>query len=392
MKSTKTKMEISSPEYKNLVQNLLGKKVEFEAGASLPPLPTVPIIPSPSHKPSPNPPSSNPPSSSPPKKEEKQIMFSGVKDVDKMILLKLDIESLRNVCQVNKYAAEICNDKNFWRNKIAKDFPLRGKFIWYTPYRDLYKNSPKQLYEIINRKSKIVSLNKKKYPALAKKFQDDFGGLSDKDLRLINEKILPDLKKLPLLRGDVIHFEWIGKYRNSGKLMWTGEKAVELYSELDDYGTVTEDFAFPEFPIDHFYESIDHNNLIWISPEKVQEIIKNFDEKSQKSFVTDLYNSIPVIAGAKNEEDKLVRLNREQFADFVTRFPFFDDNIHRPEYAAPGTGVIAAWFGRVSRLHYQSEEESSSEDDEVIQHRPDEIRYIQRRPGEIPKAVRVLRR
>ena len=354
MKSRKTKMEVSSPEYRDLVQNLLGKKVEFAPGTSLPSLPKVFIIPSPSR---------SPPRS--PQYSKEKHDFSGVKDVDKMILLNLDIESLRNVCQVNKYVAEICNDKSFWRNKIAKDFPLRGKFLWYTEYRDLYKNNPKQLYEIINRKSKIVSLSKKNYPALVKKFpdEDEFGDM--RDLRLINEKILADIKKLPLLRGDVIHFEWIGKYRNDGKLMWTGERVVELYSKLDDYGSVPKDFAFPEFPIDHFYDSIDHNNLIWISSEKVQEIIKNFDEKTQKSFVTDSYKSIPVISGAKDEDDKLVRLTKQQFAEYVTKFPFFDDNIHNPEYAESGTVVVGAWFGCFDRLHDQSEEESSSEDEEV---------------------------
>ena len=350
MKSRKTKMDISSPEYKDLVQNLLGKKVNFEPGAHVSTVPRVPIIPSPrSHQHI--------------SVQSKKHDFSGVKDVDKMILLNLDIESLRNVCQVNKYAAEICNDKSFWRNKITKDFPLRGKFLWYTEYRNLYKNNPKQLYEIVNRKSKIVSLSKKNYPALAKKIpdEDEFGDM--RDLPLINEKILPDLKILPLLRGDVIHFEWIGKYRNDGKLMWTGERVVELYAKLDDYGTVPKDFSFPEFPIDHFYESIDHNNLIWISPEKVQEIIKNFDENTQKSFVTDLYKSIPVKAGAKDNDDKLVHLTKQQFTEYVTKFPFFDDNIDRPEYAEPGTAVVGAWFGNFE-LEGRSEEENSSEEEQ----------------------------
>ena len=358
MKSRKAKMEVSSPEYRDLVQNLLGKKVEFAPGTSLPSLPKVLIMPSPS------------PSRSPIK--EKKHDFSGVKDVDKMILLNLDIESLRNVCQVNKYALEICNDKSFWRNKIVKDFPLRGKFIWYTEYRNLYKNNPKQLYEIINGKSKIVSLTEKDYPSLAKEFDED-DEFSKEDLRMINKKILPNLNKLPLLRGDIIHLAWVGEYRNSGKLIWTGERVVELDTNIDEYGSVPKEFSFPEFPIDYFYDSIDHNNLIWISQDKVQEIIKNFDEKTQKSFVTDLYKSIPVIAGAKDDDDKLVRLTKQQFAEYITKFPFFDDNIHNPEFGEKGTAVVGAWFGGFDRLHDQSEEESSSEDEEIDLVEQDEV-------------------
>jgi hypothetical protein len=382
MKSNKSKMDVSSPEYRNLVQNLLGKQVVFQ------PVPTLPLIPSPS----------------PVKTQETRPLttynkdFSGVKDVDKIILLNLDLTSLSNVCRVNKYAAEICKDKSFWRNKIVKDFTLRGKFLWYTEYRNLYKNNPKQLYEIINRKSKIVSLSKKNYPALAKKFveAEDFD-MSKKDLQLVNEKILPNLKSLPLLRGDVIHFEWTGKYRNDGKLIWTGERAVELYSELDDYGTVPKEFAFPEFPIDHFYESIDHNNLIWISADKVQEIIKNFDERTQKSFVTDLYHSIPVIAGAKNDDEKLIHLNKQQFADYVTKFPFFDDNIDRSEFAEEGTAVVAAWFGQFDQIQFTQEKDGddSEEDDGYVvgEIRPGELIRYTHRPvvGETQKKDIVIR-
>ena len=44
-------------------------------------------------------------------------MLTGNKDVDRMILMRLDEKDLLNFCLVNKYAKKICND-DFWRNKF----------------------------------------------------------------------------------------------------------------------------------------------------------------------------------------------------------------------------------------------------------------------------------
>lgn len=66
--------------------------------------------------------------------------LTGIRDVDRSILLQLDDISLGNICKVNKYAAAICADDNFWRLKVMKNsryLPanLHGK------YREFYVKS-----------------------------------------------------------------------------------------------------------------------------------------------------------------------------------------------------------------------------------------------------------
>ncbi len=272
--------------------------------------------------------------------------LTGNKDTDQLILLNLDLESLSNMCKSSKFASIICKDKNFWRNKITKDFPLRGKFVWYTPYRDFYSNNPEKLYRSINQRSKIVKLNKTDYPTLAKTFSDEykFGDMSRKDLPFITNEIIPNLSKLDLLRGDVIHFEWIRNNRNDGKLIWDGENVLELDYDTDEYGSVPKQFSFPEFPFKHFYDSIDHNFILWISPLAMEEIIRNFNEKTQKSFASDLYKKYPVVAGAKDEDEEAIHLTSEQFADYVKEHPLFDENIAHPTWTEQGVVVIGAYF------------------------------------------------
>ena len=205
--------------------------------------------------------------------------FTKIRDLNIKILLELSYEDIIVKSTVNKYVYSLCKDKNLWRQKIAKDFPLRGNFIWYTEYQNMYNENPRHLYETIAQTSKIVQFTWKDFPELAEKTppEDCVEGLSEEYLQLATSQIAPKLYKLPLLRGDVIHFQWIGQYRNDGKLMWDGERIVNLDFSLDEeYGSIPNIFTFPEFPFDHFYQSIDHNCLIWIAPKYIEQIIKNY--------------------------------------------------------------------------------------------------------------------
>ncbi len=53
-------------------------------------------------------------------------MLSGNKDVDRILLNKLEDEDLVNVCQTNKKAQSICNDQVFWMNRVFNRFGYVG--------------------------------------------------------------------------------------------------------------------------------------------------------------------------------------------------------------------------------------------------------------------------
>jgi hypothetical protein len=64
--------------------------------------------------------------------------FTGAKDTDFIILQELDDTSLMNFCLVNKYAASLCNDENFWMNRIIK---FHGKnALRLKKAKDSYRN------------------------------------------------------------------------------------------------------------------------------------------------------------------------------------------------------------------------------------------------------------
>ena len=236
-------------------------------------------------------------------------MITGVKDLDIKILIELSYEKLSELSSL----FELCKSPILWRNKIKKDFPLRSKF-YYTEYLNLYKNNPHKLYKIINQNSKMIYLSENDYPELEEVID---GEPNEEYLTLINQSLARNLDILPMLRGDVVHLTWLGYYENIGRFLWDGEKAVDLDTNLDLYGSVPKEFSFPEFPIDYFYDTINHNNIIWLSSQVIQEIIRNFDENTQISHV---YN-YQVVAGTTDI------LTVSQFASYVADHPYSSEEV-----------------------------------------------------------------
>lgn len=50
--------------------------------------------------------------------------LTGNKQTDFIILMKLADHELGKVCQANKYVRSLCNDDNFWRERVLKYFPI----------------------------------------------------------------------------------------------------------------------------------------------------------------------------------------------------------------------------------------------------------------------------
>ena len=172
---------------------------------------------------------------------------------------------------------------------------------------------------------------------------------------MITEQNRNKLYLLPLLRGDVIRLQWIPKFKNEGKLMWDGEKLIKLDYTLEDDGTIPKVFSFPEFPLEHFTDSIDNNSVIWLSQTTSEEAIKNFDEKTQKSFITDLYDSYVVKIGS------IKNVTRDLFAKYIKKNPFIDEGHCNKEPNVYVIGGSLAFGCEPQNFLSESEDESDSE-------------------------------
>lgn len=50
-----------------------------------------------------------------------QFIFTNIPDIDRKILLDMDINTLSEACQINKTATKICNNSQFWKQKYLYD-------------------------------------------------------------------------------------------------------------------------------------------------------------------------------------------------------------------------------------------------------------------------------
>ncbi len=85
---------------------------------------------------------------------------------------------------------------------------------------------------------------------------------------------------LDIRRGDVIHLESMGDYRNDGLWIYDGTNFHDLYNEIDDYGSVPSSFCIPEFPPWYWQDIIVHNSIVWFDQTQIAD--QMLEENVQK--------------------------------------------------------------------------------------------------------------
>ena len=85
-----------------------------------------------------------------------------------------------------------------------------------------------------------------------------------------------------IARGDIIEIESESGYRNTGVFMWNGKKVINLYTEVDDYGSVPPEIEIADdndFTAYSWENLVDHNNFVWYSPEIRDRIKDNLNDR-----------------------------------------------------------------------------------------------------------------
>jgi hypothetical protein len=72
---------------------------------------------------------------------KKSSIFTGNKDVDFVILQKIDDEDLTNICAVNSYVNDLCKNDIFWRNRLLNKYG----FLLGTAEDIIVKYKPKDI-------------------------------------------------------------------------------------------------------------------------------------------------------------------------------------------------------------------------------------------------------
>jgi hypothetical protein len=76
-------------------------------------------------------------------------------------------------------------------------------------------------------------------------------------------------KKIKIKTGDVIAFQALEtRNRNGGVSLWNGKKAISLFYDIDDYGSVPPSIKVTKTKFNPLYwvDTIMHNEIIWLAP------------------------------------------------------------------------------------------------------------------------------
>jgi len=97
------------------------------------------------------------------------------------------------------------------------------------------------------------------------------------------------------VRGDLIRFTPKGEecqlYRNEGVWIYDGNEIQPLYTEIDDYGSVPPNFKVGNnFKPDHWINKIDHNSIIWLQDEIIENIIIKNNLNGEVRISDKIYN------------------------------------------------------------------------------------------------------
>lgn len=107
-------------------------------------------------------------------------------------------------------------------------------------------------------------------------------------------------QKIDLIRGDLVLFESALGYRNNGVTIFNGTKIMDLYSEVDDYGSLPPEFRVIEdgvsirywHPIDGTGVGIDHNYIVWFNHRLVQdECVRNLQYGTVSNDIYAIFTS-----------------------------------------------------------------------------------------------------
>lgn len=60
-------------------------------------------------------------------KKKLSMSLTKIKDVDMLILQKMDDETLFNFCSTSRYGAELCRNENFWQKRLFERFGATDK-------------------------------------------------------------------------------------------------------------------------------------------------------------------------------------------------------------------------------------------------------------------------
>lgn len=143
----------------------------------------------------------------------------------------------------------------------------------------------------------------------------------------LKDQILDKLYNLNynLVKGDLICFDGLHADRNDGIAIFDGCKIINLRHDIDDYGSLPDEFTVINngVPVSYWYNTdknkgIDHNHMVWFDHTPVKkQLIDNIIEVGEELFTTfECNNKVYKIYISKTDLD--MYSSKEEFTKILS--------------------------------------------------------------------------
>ncbi len=207
--------------------------------------------------------------------EKKQILLTGIKDVDLKILDELSDQELFSFCLVNTDANRLCSNEVFWRNRFIKRF---GKFSKMKPENRSYKNFYLSLIKELGKEIDSIDKDVHNLVSALDKIKGKKYKIHDNGGRpfqvFINKEFVLVYKQVD--SGEDENGDWKIIYSKFPSLVFLNPKRVFIGDSPRNKMTEFGGGYGPKFDGNSILVNTDDNNYVYIGPE-----IYSFTSKSE---------------------------------------------------------------------------------------------------------------
>lgn len=200
-----------------------------------------------------------------------------VDDVLKLIILNVDYTDLLSIACVSKRFMLICSCESHFKQRLEIEYPGVKK-------RDDMTNL--SIYKILKNyeygRAQLIEIPESVY-------QVDDQNEEDVSLIILSEVFLSYIQEenLQVKRGDIVHFEFEGDYRNSGIYVYNGKDLSLLDYDNNPYGSISKEFSICDddlsFSYKYWEDVCDYSEDVhFIYTQYIDQMIDNIKFKSEE--------------------------------------------------------------------------------------------------------------
>ena len=237
----------------------------------------------------------------------REVFLTGVQEIDLTILLQLDDISLTNVCQIDTYVKDLCQDENLWRirsekyfssrlNEINPNISYRQNYINFVRYPSPYQGNTNSFnFDIFNKATQDDNLEYIQFIL---------------DLYPDLQVFMGNIPKIALESGSIDILDWLLTIDQGGLLFLDNPEVVKIVissDNADSYRWLKENNIIPGLNDNLLTDALKYGSLNILRYMEETESDKFYQLINDDWYTTSLFFSTRFYSASKGTNVELIQ-------------------------------------------------------------------------------------